>query len=136
MHNAPPLGVMDWIGPALGAALFVLAQSRLREPARLRGNALFAAGATGAYLSGGFGGWELLYPIVAAPIVYRALDSYRFVGVAWLMHAAWDLAHHLWGNAIWPFMPTSSFGCLIFDTTIALWFLTSASAARPARAAL
>ena len=23
------------------------------------------------------------------------------------MHAAWDLAHHLCGNPIWPFMPTS-----------------------------
>jgi hypothetical protein len=42
------------------------------------------------------------------------------------MHAAWDLPHHLWGNPIWPFMPTSSFGCVIFDSLIALWFLVGA----------
>ena len=51
-----------------------------------------------------------------------------FIGLAWLMHAAWDLAHHLWGNPIWPFMPTSSFGCMIFDTLIAIWFLAGAPA--------
>jgi len=37
-----------------------------------------------------------------------------------------DLPHHLWGNPIWPFMPTSSFGCMIFDTLIAAWFLAGA----------
>jgi Family of unknown function (DUF6010) len=42
------------------------------------------------------------------------------------MHAAWDLAHHLWGNPIWPFMPTSSWGCMIFDSLIALWFFAGA----------
>jgi hypothetical protein len=54
------------------------------------------------------------------------LRSYRFIGLAWLMHAAWDLPHHLWGRPIWPFMPTSSFGCVIFDTLIAIWFLAGA----------
>jgi hypothetical protein len=39
------------------------------------------------------------------------------------MHAAWDLPHHLWGNPIWPFMRTSSFGCFVFDSLIAVWFL-------------
>jgi hypothetical protein len=42
------------------------------------------------------------------------------------MHAAWDVPHHLWGHPIWPFMPTSSFGCVIFDTLIAIWFLAGA----------
>ena len=125
MH-APALQVMDWIGPAVGAGLFVLAMSLVKEPARRRFNAVFLAGASGVYLSGGFGPWELLYPALMAPIVYLALDSYRFIGIAWLMHAGWDLAHHLWGNPIWPFMPTSSFGCLVFDTLIAIWFLAGA----------
>ena len=35
---------------------------------------------------------------------------------------------HLWGSPIWPFMPTSSFGCMIFDTLIAIWFLAGAPA--------
>ncbi len=42
------------------------------------------------------------------------------------MHASWDLIHHFYGNSIWPFMPTSSFGCMIFDALIAIWFLTGA----------
>jgi hypothetical protein len=33
---------------------------------------------------------------------------------------------HLYGNVIWPFMPTSSFGCMIFDALIAMWFLAGA----------
>jgi hypothetical protein len=44
------------------------------------------------------------------------------------MHSAWDLAHHLWGNPIWPFMRTSSWGCMIFDAIIAIWFLAGAPA--------
>ena len=126
MQSPPPLLLMDWIGPAVGAVLFVLVMSLVREPARRRFNAVFVAGASGVYLSGGFGPWELLYPALTMPLVYLALESYRFIGIAWLMHAGWDLAHHLWGNPIWPFMPTSSFGCLIFDTLIAMWFLADA----------
>ena len=33
------------------------------------------------------------------------------------------------GNPIWPFMPTSSMGCAIFDTLIAIWLLARAGAA-------
>ena len=126
MHHAPPLHVMDYVGPALGAVAFVLGMSRVKEPARLRFNAVVVAGASGVYLSGGFGPWELLYPAMVTPIVYLGLRSHRFIGLAWLMHAGWDVAHHLWGNPIWPFMPTSSFGCMLFDALIAIWFLAGA----------
>jgi hypothetical protein len=126
MHPPPPLQLADWLGPAAGALVFVLAMSRVREPARRTFNALLVAGAGGAYLSGGLGLWELAYPVVALAVAYRGLGSHRLIGVAWLLHAAWDLVHHRYGNAIWPFMPTSSFGCLVFDTLIALWFLAGA----------
>jgi len=36
--------------------------SLLREPARRQFNAIFVGGAMGAYLSGGFGPWELREP--------------------------------------------------------------------------
>jgi hypothetical protein len=117
---------MDYVGPALGAVLFVLGMSSMREPARRALNAILVAGSCGVYLSGGFGVWELLYPALATPVVYLGLRSWRFIGLAWLMHAAWDLPHYLRGNPIWPFMPTSSFGCMIFDTLIAIWFLAGA----------
>jgi len=127
MHAAPPLHVMDWVGPVVGAAAFVLLMSRVREPARRTANAMLVMGASGVYLSGGgFGPWELLYPALAGPVAYLGLTSYRCIGLAWLMHAGWDAVHHLWGNPLWPFMATSSFGCLLFDTLIAMWLLAGA----------
>ncbi len=126
MHDVPQLQIMDYFGPAIGAVVFVLLMSLVREPARRRFNAVFLAGASGVYLSGGLGPWELLYPAITMPVVYLALGSYRFIGLGWLMHSAWDVVHHFWGNPIWPFMPTSSFGCMIFDMVIAIWCLAGA----------
>ena len=126
MHTSPSLVVMDYVGPILGALIFVMIMSLVNEPSRRTFNAILVAGAGGAYMSGGFGVWELLYPAVATPVAYLGLWSYRFVGLAWLMHSCWDIAHHLWGNPLWPFMPTSSFGCMIFDALIAAWFLAGA----------
>lgn len=126
MHEAPALHLVDVIGPLLAAVAFVAVMSVVREPTRRDLNALLVAGSTLAYLNGGFGAWELVYPAVATPIAYAALRSYRFVGVGWLMHAGWDVLHHLYGTPIWPFMPTSSFGCLLFDSAIATWFLAGA----------
>ena len=122
------VNAMDILGPAIGACLFVLAMSLVREPRRRTLNAVLVAGASGVYLSGGFGVWELAYPIAAMPVLLRALQSHRYIGVAWLMHAAWDLPHHLWGNPIWPFMPASSLGCFVLDSLIAVWFLAGAPA--------
>ena len=126
MPHTIPLTLADYLGPIASAVVFVAAMSRLREPTRLKLNAIVAAGAVGAYLGGGLGPWELLYPAIATPVVYLGLRSYRFIGLAWLMHAAWDVVHHLYGNPIWPFMATSSFGCVIFDALIAVWFLAGA----------
>jgi hypothetical protein len=126
VSTAPALRMMDCIGPVIGASLFVLVMSLVPEPTRRILNAVIVGGASGAYLSGGFGPWELAYPALVTPVVYWALRSHRFIGIAWLMHAAWDLPHHLWGNPIWPFMPTSSFGCFVFDSLIAVWFVSGA----------
>jgi hypothetical protein len=120
---------MDYIGPVIGAIVFIVIMSLVREPARRTINAMIVAGASGAYLSGGgFGPWELIFPVIALPIAYRGLRSYPFTGIAWLMHSGWDILHHVWGNPIWPFMPSSSFGCTIFDAVIAVWFLAGAPA--------
>jgi hypothetical protein len=134
--TAPPLVLMDYIGPVIGAGVFVLIMSFVREPMRRTFNAVLIAGASGVYMSGGFGVWELVYPVIVTPIVYVGLSSYRFIGLAWLMHAAWDLPHHFWGHPIWPFMPTSSFGCVIFDTLVAIWFFAGAPASVAAKTAV
>jgi hypothetical protein len=121
MHTLLPLATINYIGPAVGACLFVLVMSFVKEPTRLTLNAIIMGGASGVYLSGGFGPWELVYPAIATPIVYFSLRSYRFVALGWIMHAGWDVVHLAWGNPIWPFMPTSSLGCAIFDTILGLW---------------
>jgi hypothetical protein len=119
---------MDYVGPAIGAILFVLGMSLVAEPHRRTINAFLAAGASGVYISGGFDIWEVLYAAIAMPIAYRGLRDYRFIGAAWLLHAAWDLPHHLLSRPIWQFQPTSSLGCMIFDSLIAIWFLAGAPA--------
>ena len=126
VSHAPMLHVADYVGPVLGALVFIAIMAMVREPVRHKLNALLAAGASGVYLSGGLGAWELVFPVLAMPVVYRGLQSYRFIGIAWLMHAGWDVVHHLYGNPIWPFMPTSSFGCVLFDIVIASWFIAGA----------
>jgi len=125
MHDIP-IHIGDLVGPLVFAVAFVCIMSFVKEPARRNVNVILVAGACGAYLSGGFGPWELAYPLVASPIVYLGLRSHRYIGIGWLMHAGWDAVHHLYGNAIWPFMPTSSFGCMMFDSAIAVWFLAGA----------
>jgi len=126
LSEVPALVLMNYFGPALGAGLFMAIMSMVPHPARRSFNAIFAAGAVGAYIGGGFGVWELIYPALATPVVYVGLRSYRAIGIAWLMHAAWDLPHHFSGHPIWPFAPTSSLGCVIFDSLIAVWFLAGA----------
>jgi hypothetical protein len=117
-----PSELLDTIGPALGAATFIAVMSRIREPERLTFNALFVTGASAAYVAGGLGAWELLFPALLLPVNWLARSSYRAIAVAWWLHAAWDLVHHLWAQPIWPFMETSSWGCVIFDSLIAAWF--------------
>ena len=34
MHNAPPLLVMDFVGPVVSAVIFVLLMSLVKEPTR------------------------------------------------------------------------------------------------------
>jgi hypothetical protein len=118
-----PPDVLDSVAPALAALGFIAIMSRVRDPLRRELNAILVAGAGGVYLSGGFGVWELVLPAAIGTLAYFGLRSYRFIGIAWLLHAGWDVLHHFHGNPIWPFMPTSSWGCMIFDAIIAIWFL-------------
>ena len=128
-HMAPPLQTMDLIGPVIGASIFVLLMSLIREPARQRFNAILVAGAGAAYLNGGLGIWEFAYITLATFVAYKGLSSYRFIGVAWLLHTGWDIVHHLFATPIWPWLPASSAGCAVFDAVIAAWFFLGAPSA-------
>ncbi|MDA0564110.1 DUF6010 family protein [Streptomonospora sp. S1-112] len=112
------------VAPILIGLAYAALNSLIAEPHRRRFNAVFVAGAGAAYLSGGgFGPLELVFTAVATYCAYRGLDSWAWIGVAWLLHTVWDALHHLYGNPILPFAEHSSLGCAICDPVIALWCL-------------
>ncbi|MGW2635765.1 DUF6010 family protein [Streptomyces sp. NPDC001348] len=118
---------MSYVSPILIGIGYVLLMSLVRDDDRRRRlNALMVGGASAAYLSGGgLGAWEFAFTTVATYVAYRGLESWTFIGIAWLLHTAWDLVHHLRGNPIVPFEHGSSMGCAICDPVIALWCLRS-----------
>lgn len=116
--------IMLIIAPILVGVLYAVLMSVFREPTRRRVNAIMVAGAGAAYLSGGgFGPWEFAFTAVITYCAYRGLDSYAWIGIAWLLHAVWDVLHYLRGTPIIPFLSHSSLGCAICDPVIALWCL-------------
>lgn len=115
------------LGPFFSALLFIVLMSFLHPRIRKELNCLLVTGAGAAYMSGGgFGIWELPFVFLMTGIGLLGLRNIRWVGLGWLLHSAWDAAHHVHGNPIWPFLPSSSWGCMIFDTIIAIWFLSGA----------
>ncbi|NYI95328.1 hypothetical protein HNR12_001605 [Streptomonospora nanhaiensis] len=125
------------VAPIVIGLVYAALNSLIAEPHRRRFNAVFVAGAGAAYLSGGgFGPLELAFTAVATYCAYRGLDSWAWIGVAWLLHTVWDALHHLYGNPILPFAEHSSLGCAICDPVIALWcFAGGPSVADLARSA-
>jgi Family of unknown function (DUF6010) len=116
---------MTVVVPLLVGVLYVCVNSLIREPYRRRFNAIMVAGAGAAYLSGGgLGFWEFGFTAVMTYVGYRGLESWRFIGVGWLLHTAWDVVHAVRGHPIIPFVPGSSLGCAICDPVIAIWCLT------------
>lgn len=114
------------VAAMLIAIFYIAACSYFLEPDRRNVNAIMLAGAGAAYLNGGFGAWEFAFTVVVTYFAYRGLRSYNFIGTGWLFHTGWDVLHHLYGNPIVPFAPTSSLGCAICDPVIALWCFTGA----------
>ncbi|WP_433341153.1 DUF6010 family protein [Streptomyces sp. CA-253872] len=110
------------VPPVLIGLCYALLMSLVRPPHRRKLNAVMVAGAGAAYLGGGgLGGWEFAFTAAATYVAYRALDSWTFVGIGWLLHTAWDIVHHLKGSPLLPFAHTSSLGCALCDPVIALW---------------
>lgn len=106
--------------------MWIAAFSVIREPARQKLSAIFIAGAGAAYLSGGFGVWEVAACGVFTGTAYGGLTDYRWIGLGWFLHTCWDLAHHFYGNPILPFQPTSSAGCAVCDLLLAWWYCAGA----------
>ena len=119
------------IAPLIAAGVAILLLALIRAPARRRFSAILVGGAGAAYLSGGFGLLELPFCAVMTLVAYRGLTDNRFIGAGWVMHTMWDLAHHLFGHPILPFLPLSSFGCAICDLGLAAWYFADAPSPWP-----
>ncbi len=127
MHQIPEFHSYDAIPPIVIAVIYIFAASLLKEPSRRHFNAIMIGGAGAAYLSGGgLGMWEFAFTAVVTFCAYEGLQSYRFIGIGWLLHTGWDILHHFYGNPIVPFAPLSSAGCAITDALIAIWFFADA----------
>ena len=121
-----PITLLGFIAPIVIGFILIGLISLLGEPARQKFSAVFVAGAGAAYFGGGFGPWEMGFCAVVTLLAFRGLTDYRAIGWAWLLHSGWDLAHDFYGNPIIPFAPASSFGCLICDPVLAVWYLLDA----------
>ncbi|WP_081903456.1 DUF6010 family protein [Microbispora rosea] len=64
---------------------------------------------------------SVVLPILIGLAYAVGLESWTFIGIAWLLHTGWDILHHLKGSPIIPFAHDSSFGCAVCDPVIALW---------------
>lgn len=114
--------MLRYLMPAIIGLVYVGLNSFIPEPARQRFNAIMVAGAGAAYISGGgFGLWELAFCTVMVGVAFAGLRSYTFIGIGWLLHTGWDIAHHRRGAPLIPSLHDSSFGCAICDPVIALW---------------
>ena len=125
-HSKPALTIPQLASPMIVALAFIAACSIFKEPSRRNFSAIVVAGAGAAYLNGGLGGWEFAFCAVITCLAYWGLKDYRFIGAAWALHTVWDVVHHLYGNPIVPFVPSSSAGCAICDIVLALWYFRGA----------
>lgn len=114
-----------YVAPIFFGVGYAIVMSLIPEPHRRRFNAIMLAGAGAAYLSaGGMGAGEYVFTAVVTYCAYRGLESWRFIGIGWLLHASWDLLHYLRHQPpIVPFAHNSSLGCAICDPVIAMWCL-------------
>ncbi|MCR9093153.1 MAG: DUF6010 family protein [bacterium] len=118
--------LIAYIAPALQGLVFITLMSLVKEPLRRQINVVIAGGFATIYVNGGFGPWEFVYMATAIVPAVLGHRSYRYIGIAWLMHTFWDLAHHFYGNPLWAFDELSSLGCAVMDAVVAVWFFMDA----------
>ncbi len=125
-HIIPPFHFVQAFGAVTIAFIYILLSSLIKEPERQKASAVILSGAGAAYLSSGLGVWEFAFCTLITFIAYKGLTAYYLIGIGWLLHASWDLVHHLYANPIVVMSPSSSAGCAVCDPVIAIWFFMGA----------
>ncbi|MEZ5038580.1 MAG: DUF6010 family protein [Saprospiraceae bacterium] len=125
-HIVPEFGFINTIAAIAIAIIYIATFSLVKEPQRQTINALIIAGAGAVYWSGGLGVWEFPFGAIMIFVAYKGLTNYTFIGIGWLLHTSWDIVHHLYANPIVSLSPSSSAGCAVCDTILAIWFFYKA----------
>lgn len=125
-HAIPGVTLLTVSGAILVAAVYIILTSLVKEPDRQKLSAIIVAGAGAVYWSGGLGVFEFVFGSIMLFIAFKGLTNYYFIGIAWLLHTGWDIAHHLYAAPIVYLSPSSSAGCAVCDTILAIWFFFKA----------
>lgn len=126
VHPVADVHLLNVIMALVVALVWTGLFSFVAEPNRQLINAILVAGASGAYLNGGFGPYEFVFALSVLFCAYKGLTHYRFIGLGWLLHTGWDIAHHVTGHPMLSLLLTSSAECAITDTLLAAWFFAGA----------
>jgi hypothetical protein len=122
----PEFTLINAIGAIVIAGIYITISSVASEPNRQKISAVIIAGAGGVYWSGGLGIAEYIFATAMLFMAFKGLTNYTYIGIAWLMHTTWDTLHHLYANPIVPFSASSSAGCAVCDSVLAIWFFYKA----------
>jgi hypothetical protein len=125
-HIIPDFGLLNAFAAVIIAGVYITISSLAAEPNRQKISAVIIAGAGAVYWSGGLGIAEYLFSTAMLFMAFKGLTNYKYIGFAWLMHTTWDILHHLYANPIVPFSASSSAGCAVCDSVLALWFFYNA----------
>ena len=110
----------------IGAIVFIALVGLLQEPVRQKTMAIMLAMAGGVFAVPPFAEWGFMLGAAIATCGYFGLRWYTFIGIGWLLHAAWDTMRYFNDAGLVGLGPESSLGCAIFDPLIALWFFLGA----------
>jgi hypothetical protein len=125
-HIIPEFTLINAIGAIVIAFIYITISSIPNEPNRQKISAVIIAGAGAVYWSGGLGIAEYIFSTAMLFMAFKGLSNYTYIGIAWLMHTTWDTLHHLYANPIVPFSASSSAGCAVCDSVLAIWFFYKA----------
>lgn len=130
MARAPveiPFGTSNLVSALAQVSLGIALTSLAEEPKRRQLHAIILASLASVYTDAGFGVWEIPFTIAIGFFAYKGLrapDSrtgYAMLGLGWLLHGSWDLAHHAKGWPMVSWWPSITIECVVIDAVQAIY---------------